>query len=234
MIIYLIFLCACIAAFRTRLILSSHLGDPIELDGCETGATKLVGDQLGQNAEYGIKESKEGVMAVLAHESAPCAAEGETGSQAAVHVFSDVFEDSCAFEDPGDSLRRAYLGMEGRGCGAVSAAAVVIRDRMLFYESVGSVRIGIYRNHELIPITFGKRSRMREEEVLKMPVSLGRGELVVLLTDGLYGAAEWMDLEWCFEQDCSCRLTAFRIVQLVNQGLDGNNKTASVVVLKIR
>ncbi|ANU46812.1 hypothetical protein ADH76_31700 [Enterocloster clostridioformis] len=128
---------------------------------CETGVSKTIGNREVQEDEYGISETEEGLMAVLA-DGMGMHYGGKIASRTAVEVFKDIFEDRNAFYNPQYSFRKAFQGanqeilnqLEGNQ-GSASVGAVMIKDRKLYYAVVGNIKTAVYRNHELVPITSG-------------------------------------------------------------------------------
>ncbi len=128
---------------------------------CETGVSKTIGNREVQGDEYGISETEEGLMAVLA-DGMGMHYGGKIASRTAVEVFKDIFEDRNAFYNPQYSFRKAFQGanqeilnqLEGNQ-GSASVGAVMIKDRKLYYAVVGNIKTAVYRNHELVPITSG-------------------------------------------------------------------------------
>ena len=128
---------------------------------CECGASKTIGTREVQEDEYGILETQEGVMAVLADGMGKHYG-GKIASRAAVEVFKDIFDDGNAFYNPQYYLRKAFQGANREilsliedGYGQACVAAVLIKDNRLYYASAGNVKIAVYRNKELVPVTVG-------------------------------------------------------------------------------
>ncbi len=127
----------------------------------ESGACKTIGSREIQGDAYGIVEDKDGIMAVLA-DGMGNGFGGKVASRIAVETFEDIFQDGNAFYNPQYSFRKAfhcankgiidYLNGER---GAASVAATVIKNRKLYYALVGNVKIAVYRNKELVPLTCG-------------------------------------------------------------------------------
>ena len=129
--------------------------------GCEVGTSKTIGNREIQEDAFGVKETPDGVMAVLADGMGKRFG-GKIASRTAVEVFLEMFEDGTAFYNPQYSFRKAFQGAnreilkkldEEQGCASV--AAVMMKDRKLYYAVVGNVKVAVYRNHELVPITSG-------------------------------------------------------------------------------
>lgn len=144
-----------------RMRLSLHFKKRKNRGFCETGASKTIGDREVQEDEYGITETKEGLMAVLADGMGKHYG-GKIASRMAVNVFRDLFEDRNAFYNPQYSFRKAFqaanreiLNQLEEEQGRASVGAVLIKNRKLYYAVVGNVKIAVYRNHELVSVSFG-------------------------------------------------------------------------------
>ena len=159
---------------RVRLSVYSMKKKWKRLQFCETGASKTIGDREVQEDEYGIVETEEGVMAVLADGMGKHYG-GKIASRTAVEVFLDLFEDKNAFYNPQHSFRKAFQGANREilnqleeNQGSASVGAVMIKERKLYYAVVGNVKIAVYRNHELVPVssghTIGVLARQKYEE----------------------------------------------------------------------
>lgn len=148
--IVLLILRCCMASFSKR-----------RLYGYENGASKTIGTREIQEDEYAILESEEGIMAVLADGMGKQSG-GKIASRTAVEVFREIFEDRNAFYNPQYYFRKAFQGANQEilrllenGQGQAAVAAVLIKDNRLYYATVGNVKIAVYRNRELVPITSG-------------------------------------------------------------------------------
>ena len=127
----------------------------------ETGTSKTIGDREVQEDEFGIMETSEGIMAVLA-DGMGKAFGGKIAARIAVQTFLDVFEDRSTFYKPQYSLRKAFQGANREILkhledeqGSACVAAVVIQNRRLYYAAAGNVQAAVFRNHELTPVTSG-------------------------------------------------------------------------------
>lgn len=128
---------------------------------CTIGASKTIGSREVQEDEYGITETGEGTMAVLADGMGKQFG-GKIAARTAVQVFLDMFEDKNAFYNPQYSFRKAFQGANreilnqlDENQGSASVGAVMIKDRKLYYAVVGNIKIAVYRNRELVPVTSG-------------------------------------------------------------------------------
>lgn len=241
--------------------------------GCECGASKTIGNREVQEDEYGIAETEEGLLAVMADGMGKHYG-GKIAARTAVQVFLDMFEDRNAFYNPQYSFRKAFQGANREilnqmddNQGGASVAAAMLKDRRLYYAVVGNVKIAVYRNRELVPVSTGhtvnvlarqkyEAGKLTREEAVTLlgrhrlynfvgqdgfkdieffdtPISLNRGEYVLLMSDGLYETARWKDIEDCLEGEGDCRQKAFRLIELVNKSLEEDKDNAAVIVIKV-
>lgn len=259
-----------------RLCLAGHsAGIETKADrGCEAGASKTIGTREVQEDEYGITETTEGIMAVLADGMGKHYG-GKIASRTAVKVFQELFEDQNAFYNPQYYFRKAFQGAnreilkqldENQGCASVGA--VMIKDKKLYYAVVGNVKVAVYRNRELVPVSAGhtvhmlarqkyEQGKLTRQEAVSLldhhrtynfvgqdgfhdveffdaPISLQKGESVVLMSDGLYETVRWKDIEDCLESGGSCQDQAFALVELVNQSQEEDKDNACAVVLQVQ
>ena len=154
--------------------------------GCESGASKTIGDRELQEDEYGITETEEGIMAVMADGMGKQFG-GKIAARTAVQVFLDMFEDKNTFYNPQYSFRRAFQGANREilnqleeNQGSASVAAVMVKERKLYYSTVGNVKVAVYRNRELVPVTSGHTISMLAKQKYKEG-KLTRQEAVSLL-----------------------------------------------------
>lgn len=186
-IMLLVFLGAVLLLMRIWLAVSGR-GRRYGSGACEIGASKTIGDREVQEDEYGISESGDGLMAVMADGMGKRFG-GKIASRTAVEVFLDIFEDGNAFYNPQYSFRKAFQGAnreilnqldENQGCASVGA--VMIKNRKLYYAVVGNVKVAVYRNQELVPVTSGHTINVLARRKYKEG-KLTRQEAVTLLEE---------------------------------------------------
>lgn len=193
--------------------------------GCESGASKTIGDRELQEDEYGITETEEGIMAVMADGMGKQFG-GKIAARTAVQVFLDMFEDKNTFYNPQYSFRRAFQGANREilnqleeNQGSASVAAVMVKERKLYYSTVGNVKVAVYRNRELVPVTSGHTISMLAKQKYK-DGKLTRQEAVSLLDHHrLYnyvGQDEFRDVEFF---DTPISLYGGEYVLLMTDGL---------------
>ena len=149
---YSIFLISLILIIIILLIVRRNIIKNIEdskkQDVMELGGSMTIGSKEVQEDCYYFKDTKNG---------------GRIASQTAVSTFSDIFASYNAFENPQYFFKKAFnsankeilkvLDCGGRGMASLSSA--IIYNNKLFYASVGNVKIYVYRNGDLVPMTTG-------------------------------------------------------------------------------
>lgn len=153
---------------------------------CETGTCRTIGTREVQEDEFGIEETGNGLMAVLADGKGRHHG-GKIAARAAVEVFKDIFRDENAYYNPPYYLRKAFqaanqeiLNQLEENQGSAAVAAVLIRDRSLYYATAGNIKVAVYRNRELVPVTSGHTINVLARQKY-MEGKLTRQEAVALL-----------------------------------------------------
>ena len=187
----------------------------------------------------------------------------------------DIFKDYNAFNNPQYYFRKAYncankeilkaLGDERRG--SASVGCVLICQGFLYYALVGNVKICVYREENLVPVSSGHTVAVLAEqkfhegtisredaltllenrrlynylgqdgfqdiEFFDTPVRLKRGDIVVLMSDGIYELLDFKEVEGILGNADGCQKKAFDIIELVNQNNSELKDNASIVLLGI-
>ena len=233
-----------------------------------------IGSREIQEDHVASMETEAGVMAVLA-DGAGQAYGGRIASKIAADTCLDIFKDYNAFNNPQYYFRKAYhcankeilkaLGDERRG--SASVGCVLIRQGFLYYALVGNVKICVYREGNLIPVSSGHtvavlaeqkfhegtisredaltllenqrlynylgQDGFRDIEFFDAPIRLKRGDIVVLMSDGIYDLLGFKEIESVLEEDTDCQRKAFDIIELVNQNGSESKDNASIILLGI-
>lgn len=240
----------------------------------DVGKSMTIGGREIQEDQVGTLETDAGIMAVLA-DGAGQAFGGRIASRIAVDTCMDIFKDYNAFNNPQYYFRKAYhcankeilkvLGDERRG--SASAGCVLIRQGFLYYALVGNVKICVYREGTLVPVSTGhtiavlaeqrfQEGTISREEALTLlenqrlynylgqdgfqdieyfdaPVRLKQGDIVVLMSDGIYELLGFKEVEAVLEEAADCQRKAFDIIELVNQNPAERKDNASIILLGI-
>lgn len=156
------------------------------IDSFETGAAKTIGDREVQEDEYGINNFGEGLMAVLADGQGKLHS-GRIASLISIQAFQAVFQLREAFYNPqyyfSKAFRRAnkeVLQKLADNRGTASVGVALIRDLTLYYAVVGNIKIAVYRNRELVPISAGHTVDMLAKQKYQQG-KLTKQETVALL-----------------------------------------------------
>jgi serine/threonine protein phosphatase PrpC len=76
------------------------------------------------------------------------------------------------------------------------------------------------------------RDRFREPEMCEAPVRLRRGDILALMTDGVYETCQERDLEEILLSGGSCEETAQTIIRRVNETGDPEQDNATVILIR--
>ncbi len=131
-------------------------------EGPMIGKSMTIGGREVQEDQIGDMETAAGVMAVLA-DGAGKAYGGRIASRTAVNTCLDIFSDYNAFYNPQYFFRKVFhcankeilkvLGDDSRG--SASMGCVMLRAGYLYYALVGNVKVCVYREGNLVPISSG-------------------------------------------------------------------------------
>ena len=125
------------------------------------GRAMTIGNRQVQEDNYGICQSADGFMAVLADGMGKNYG-GKISSRIAVDTMKDMFEQYHSSENPAYFFRKSFhqvnrdiLNRLDDGKGGASMGVVLIIDNYLYYAVAGNVKIAVYRNGSLIPLSSG-------------------------------------------------------------------------------
>lgn len=238
----------------------------------DIGKSMTIGGREVQEDQIGTMETKSGVMAVLS-DGAGQDYGGRIASRIAVDTCMDIFRDSNAFHNPQYYFRKAFhcanqeilrvLGDENRGCASVGC--VLICAGFLYYAQVGNVKICVYRERNLVPVSSGHtiavlaeqkfqegtisredaltllenrrlynylgQDAFQDIELFDAPIRLKRGDIVVLMSDGIYDLLGIREIETVLEKTSDCQQKAYDIIELVNQHPEEEKDNASIILI---
>lgn len=72
----------------------------------------------------------------------------------------------------------------------------------------------------------------RDVELFDRPIVLQRGDIVVLMSDGVSELLPWREIEAVLAAGGDCQSMAFRVIELVNQSTQERKDNASIVLLR--
>lgn len=203
-----------------------HKPGQIAEAGTDIGACMTIGNREIQEDCYGTKESRTGILAVMA-DGMGKAYGGRIASRTAVETFKDIFEDYNAFDNPPYFFRKAFISanreilkiLDNGQTGAASVgAAVIIRDK-LYYAVAGNVKVCVYRSGELVPMSVGHTIDQLAEKGFRNG-RISREDAITLLENRrLYnyvGQDEFRDIEL---YDTPISLMKRDVVVLMSDGI---------------
>ena len=239
----------------------------------EVGASMTIGDREIQEDNYDFIESDNGLLAVLADGMGKKFG-GKISSQIAVNTFIELFEQFNAFDNPNYFFQKAFnlankeilKNLDDDRCGAC-VASILIRDDMLFYSLVGNIKIAVFRNGDLIPVSTGHTINMLAQDKYKTgkitkqsaislleekrlynyvgqdgfknieffdePISLKYGDIVALISDGVYEFLNWKEIEREISNRANIQKTAFNIIEKINISQKENKDNASIMLIQV-
>ena len=143
----------------------------------------------------------------------------------------------------------------------------MICQSFLYYALVGNVKICVYREGNLVPVSSGHtvavlaeqkfhegmisredalmllenqrlynylgQDGFRDIEFFDAPIHLKRGDIVVLMSDGVYDLLNFKEVEKILENTDKCQKKAYDIIELVNRNSSEMKDNASIVLLGI-
>ena len=137
----------------------------------DVGSSMTIGGREVQEDFVGTLATQTGLVAVLA-DGMGKAYGARIASRTAVETFLDLFRDYNAFDNPQYYFRKSFhaanrailreLGDEGYGAASVGVA--MIRENWLFYAVVGNVKLCVFRNGDLVPVSAGHTLDVLEEQ----------------------------------------------------------------------
>ena len=191
----------------------------------KAGKAMTIGTRQVQEDDYGICQSAEGFLAVLADGMGKNYG-GRVSSRIAVDTMKDMFEEYQAAENPAYFFRKSFHAVNREilkqlddGKGGASMGAVLIKDNCLYYAVAGNVKIAVYRKDVLVPLSTGHTIDMLVEDRF-MEGTITREEALKMLENKrLYnylGQDGFKDIEFF---DAPVRLKEKDIVVLMSDGL---------------
>lgn len=194
---------------------------PLDIGSCMT-----IGSRDVQEDQFASLTTEAGTMAVLA-DGAGKTFGGRIASRIAVQTCTEIFKDYNAFHNPQYFFRKAFhcankeilkaVGDENRG--TASAGCVLIRNKYLYYAVVGNVKICVFRENALIPISTGHTIAVLAEQRFQEGKIAREEALRLLENHRLYnclGKDDFKDIEYF---DAPVRLKKDDIVVLMSDGV---------------
>lgn len=195
-------------------------------DKPEVGACMTIGGHDVQEDQYGWLATEAGMMAVLA-DGAGKTFGGRIAAKLAVDTCLDMFRDCNAFHNPQYYFRTAFhsanqeilKALEDETYGSASVGCVLVRAGYLYYAVVGNVKVGVFRDGNLVAVSSGHTVAAFAEGQFREG-RLSRQDAITLLENRrLYnylGRDDFQDMELF---DAPVRLKQKDIVVLMSDGV---------------
>ena len=188
----IVLLTACILVLETIKVMSGRSRIQAK-KYVDIGKSMTIGTREVQEDQVAAMETAAGIMAVLA-DGAGQAYGGRIASKIAVETCIDIFKDYNAFNNPQYYFRKAYncankeilkaLGDERRG--SASVGCVLICQGFLYYALVGNVKICVYREENLVPLSSGHTVAVLAEQKFREGTISREAALTLLENQRLY------------------------------------------------
>ncbi len=200
--------------------------DRLRKHGLDTGACMTIGGRDVQEDQYDTLTTEAGMMAVLA-DGAGREFGGRIAAKTAVDTCVEIFKDYNAFNNPQYYFRKAFhcanreivKVLEDESRGRASAGCIMIRDGFLYYAVAGNVKICVYRDGSLVPLSVGHTVAVLAEQKFQEG-KLSRQDALHMLEDQrLYnylGKDDFKDIEIF---DAPVKLKQDDIVVLMSDGI---------------
>ncbi|MEY8356570.1 protein serine/threonine phosphatase 2C family protein [Lachnospiraceae bacterium 54-53] len=265
-----------LAAAAGRLILFAADNKTEEKNGQEAKGEEAVsqttGNQELQADVAGIEKSRAGTLAVLA-DGIGKANTGKVCAGIAADTLLDGFQPYRVLHNPEYFFKTSFCEANrriqktiGERRGGACLGAVFVNGVTLHYGLAGDIRVALFRNQELIPVSRGQTldvlalnafekgllSRpetiwtmedkqvwnylgmdgFRQIEVCENPIRLKPGDVVLLITKGIFEALSWAEMEDILLGDLTLKEKADGIVMEAEgkKGLEKEN--GSVLLLR--
>lgn len=192
----------------------------------EIGTCMTIGNRDVQEDQINVVITEAGVMGVLA-DGAGKSYGGRIAARTAVEAFSEIFRDYNAFNNPQYYFRKAFhcankeilKAVEDESRGTASVGCGLIRAGYLYYAVVGNVKISVFREGTLIPVSTGHTVAVMAEQKFHEGKISRQDTLTLLENHRLYnylGKDDFKDIEFF---DAPIRLNAGDIVVFMSDGV---------------
>ena len=236
----------------------SNLKLPTRYIPSSFGQSMTIGDREVQEDNLGKLTGKDGILLVLA-DGMGRKYGGKIASRIAVETFMDLFKEYKAFEKPQYYFRRAFNAanriilnkLDGRGSASVAGAVIinVFRNGDLVPVSEGHTidilakqkyqkglitkeyALKLLEHHRLY--NFVGQDGFHEIEFFSQPLPLRKGDIVALMSDGVYDTLSWREIESELSVRSDAQSQALKIIERVNLSKKPNKDNASIVLYRI-
>lgn len=194
--------------------------------GIDIGISMTVGSRDVQEDQAGTEVTEAGTMAVLA-DGAGKAFGGRIASRTAVETFVELFRDYNAFYNPQYYFKKAFhranreilKNLQDETYGSSSAGCVLLRAGYLYYAVVGNVKICVFREGSLVPVSTGHTVAVLAEEKFREGKISRQDALALLENQRLYNSLGRDGFQEIEVFDAPVRLKRGDIIALMSDGV---------------
>ncbi len=192
----------------------------------DIGSCMTIGSRDVQEDQVGTLTTESGVLAALADGSGKVFG-GRIAAKIAVDTCVEMFKDYNAFHNPQYYFRKAFRcanteilkAVEDESRGNASLGCAMIRAGYLYYALVGNVKICVYREGTLVPVSTGHTVAVLAEQKFQEGKISRQSALAMLENHRLYnylGRDDFKDIEFF---DAPVSLKPLDIVVLMSDGI---------------
>lgn len=231
-----------------------------------------IGDKEIQSDMAGFESSSAGVMAVLS-DGIGKANTGKVCAQTAMDTVLDAFQPYQVLHNPEYFFKTSFYEANqrvqktlGERRGGTCLAAAFINGFTFHYGLAGDIRIALFRNQELIPISKGQTLNVlalnayqegvlsrqetiwtmeedriwnylgidgfRDIEVCDKPIRLRQGDIIMMMTKGIFDVLSWAEMEDILLRDYTLKEKADSLIMEAEQKKGMDKENGSVVLIK--
>lgn len=194
--------------------------------GIDIGISMTVGSRDVQEDQAGTQITEAGTMAVLA-DGAGKAFGGRIASRTAVETFVELFQDYNAFYNPQYYFKKAFhranrqilKNLQDEAYGSSSAGCALLRAGYLYYAVVGNVKICVFREGSLVPVSTGHTVAVLAKEKFREGKISRQDALALLENQRLYNSLGRDGFQEIEVFDAPVRLKRGDIIALMSDGV---------------
>ncbi|MDK2967960.1 PP2C family serine/threonine-protein phosphatase [Lacrimispora sp.] len=234
--------------------------------------SQTMGDKEIQSDLAGFESSSAGTLAVLT-DGMGKANTGKVCAQTAMDCVLDAYQPYQVLHNPEYFFKTAFYEANqrvqktlGERRGGACLAAVFVNGFTFHYGLAGDIRIALFRNQELIPISKGQTLNVlalnayqdgvlsrqeaiwtmeedriwnylgvdgfRDIEICDQPIRLKQGDIIVMLTKGIFDVLSWAETEDVLLRDYTLKEKADNLVMEAERKKGMDKENGSVVLIK--
>ncbi len=234
--------------------------------------SQTMGDKEIQSDLAGFESSCAGILAVLT-DGIGKANTGKVCAQTAMDAVLDAYQPYQVLHNPEYFFKTSFYEANqrvqktlGERRGGTCLAAAFINGITFHYGLAGDIRVALFRNQELIPISKGQTLNVlalnayedgalsrqetiwtmeedriwnylgmdgfRDIEVCDKPIRLKHGDIIMMMTKGIFDVLSWAELEDILLRDYTLKEKADSLIMEAERKKGVDKENGSVVLIK--